>query len=147
MNKPFITRFLLGAVLLAGCGEKNPSREYIPVIRECFYNLQEAVKARNTSALDSLMSVKMLSDRMDTDSLLRFIYGSEGEYNFDHFGEYEIFYTRDKARVDCYLMDSTAARDRPAAFTFIRDGDRWLLKRFEAGHPRKDLDIDTNESE
>ncbi|MDD3731949.1 MAG: hypothetical protein PHU88_06205 [candidate division Zixibacteria bacterium] len=145
MNKPFITCFLLGAVLLTGCGEKNPSREHIPVIKDRFYDLQEAIKARNMSALDSLMSAKMLSDRMDVDSLLRFIYGSEGENNFNHFGEYEIFYTQNKARVDCYLMDSSAARDRPAAFTFILDGDRWLLKRFEAGHPRKELDTSTNE--
>jgi len=140
MYKHFITIFILFGLSWTGCNNKTPSREHIPFIKEQFYNLQEAIKTNNTAVLDSLMSVKMLDEKQDADSLLSFIYGSAGQYGFDHFGEYEIFYTKDKARVDCYLMDTTALKDRPAAFTFILDNDRWLLKRFETGHPRKDLD-------
>jgi len=141
MLKYFISLTLLAALLDLGCGDKQTvSRDHIPVIKEQFYSLQEAVKNRDTAALDSLISEDMLDDDMDADSLFSFVYGADGSFAFDRFGDYEIFYTNKKARVDCYIMDSTAVKDRPAVFTFVLDDDRWLLKRFEAGHPRKDLD-------
>ena len=138
MIKYFISMTLLTALLVLSCGDKQTvSRDHIPVIKERFYTLQEAVKDRDTVALDSLVSDDMLDDDLSFDSLFRFVYGADGAFAFDRFGEYEIFYTNRKARVDCYIQDSTLTKDRPAVFTFVFDDDRWLLKRFEAGHPRK----------
>lgn len=146
MFRYLISLTLLAALLILNCGDKETvSRDHIPVIKERIYALQEAVKNRDTAALDSLVSEDMLDDGMDIDSLYRFVYGADGSFAFERFGEYEIFYTNKKARVDCYIQDSTLAEDRPAVFTFVLDDDRWLLKRFEAGHPRKD--IDTNGTE
>jgi len=146
MLKYFILLLLPAALLSLNCGDKQTvSRDHIPVIKKQFYTLQEAVKNRDTAELDSLISEAMLDDDMDTDSLFGFVYGADGSFAFDRFGEYEIFYTNKKARVDCYIQDSTLTKDRPAVFTFIFDDDRWLLKRFEAGHPRKDIDTSGTE--
>ena len=135
MMKYLLLSISLLTLVMAGCEEKSPSRDHIPVIKERFSKLEAAVKAQDRAALDSLMSVKMLDIEQDSDSLLHFIYGSDYELSFERFGDYEIFYTNKKARIDCFLMDSTGARDRPAVFTMIFDDDKWLLKRFEAGVP------------
>ena len=146
--KKYIISLLLLAVLPGwGCGKKETaSREHIPVIKEQIYALQEAVKNRDTTELDSLVSKDMLDGGMNIDSLYRFVYGPEGTFAFDRFGDYEIFYTNKKARVDCYIMDSTLAKDRPAVLTFVNDHDRWLLKRFEAGSAREEA-TDTADTE
>ena len=141
MVKYFLLLLLSAALLGWGCGDQQTvSRDHIPVIKDQFYSLQEAVKNRDTAALDSLISEDMLDDNLDADSLFGFVYGADGSFAFDRFGDYEIFYTNKKARVDFYIMDSTLAKDRPAVFTFVLDDGRWLLKRFDAGHPRKDID-------
>ncbi|MFZ5980840.1 MAG: hypothetical protein ACOYVF_09445 [Candidatus Zixiibacteriota bacterium] len=124
---------LWGLFFLVGCDDKAPSRDHIPVIKQAFSKLETAVKDRNRAALDSLMSVRMLENDQNSDSLLSFIFGPDGSFAFERFGDYEIFYTNEKARIDCFLMDSTGNRGRPAVFTMILDGEQWLLKRFEPG--------------
>jgi hypothetical protein len=133
------TRALLttGAIiiLLAGCGVKTPSRDHIPILKERLYELQLAVADKDRAAIDSLLSVKMLDIDQSSDSLLSFVYGPGGDFAFEHFGNYDIAYTQDKARIDCFMMDTTRAMDRPITFTLIYDDEQWLFKRFETGLP------------
>ena len=125
------------ALLAAGCSQETPSRDHIPLLKERVYLLQQAVKEKNRATIDSLLSPKILSYRQDSDSLLRFVYGPDGRFPFERFGNCEIVYTSDKARIDCFVMDSTGHTDRPIVFTFVHKHDLWLLKRFEAGEADK----------
>jgi hypothetical protein len=131
--------FLFGILvigLLFACSEQPPpSREHIPILKARLFELQEAIKANNPVAIDSIMSVEALSLGLDSDSLLRFVYGPTGDFPFAQLGNANYFYTHNKARIDCYVMDSTAAMDRPVSLTFILDDELWLLKRFEPGLP------------
>jgi hypothetical protein len=130
---------IVAAVIqLSGCTEKTPSRDHIPLLKERIYSLQEAVKDRNRPAMDSLLSPEILSIDQSSDSLLRFVYGADGQFPFERFGDCEIIYTNNIAHIDCFVMDSTNRTDRPIAFTFTYKHDLWLLKRFEAGRPDDD---------
>jgi len=125
------------ALLAAGCSEETPSRDHIPLLKERVYLLQQAVKEKNHAAIDSLLSPKILSYKQDSDSLLRFVYGLDDRFAFERFGNCEIVYTSDKARIDCFVMDSTDRKDHPIVFTFVHKHDLWLLKRFEGGQADK----------
>jgi hypothetical protein len=116
---------------LACGGEETPNRNYYPVIQKQVYALQEAIKNRSRAAIDSLATVELLDLDLNSDSLLKYVYGPGNDYAFDVLGNVSIVYTDEKARVDCFIMDSTRARDRPITFTFIRDDTLWLMKRFE----------------
>ncbi len=119
------------AILIAGCGkEKPPNRDNIPQLRARLNNLQVAVKDRDRARIDSMLSVQILDEKESSDSLLNFVYGAAGDFAFDRFGDAEIFYTYDKARIDAYIMDSTSTKDRPVTFTLVHEHGMWLLKRF-----------------
>lgn len=137
-----VTHFFIVLVSLVlvtvGCNEKTPSRDHIPLLKERVYLLQEAVKEKNLAAIDSLLSPKILSYKQDSDSLLRFVYGPNGQFAFNRFGNCEIAYTSDKARIDCFVMDSMENKNRPIVFTFVYKHDLWLLKRFETGQLNRD---------
>ncbi|MDZ4723870.1 MAG: hypothetical protein SGI97_08220 [candidate division Zixibacteria bacterium] len=128
-----ILLLIASSLCLIGCPvkEKIPSRDYIPVLKERLFALQVAVKGRNRAAVDSLLSVEILKENQSSDSLLNLVYGASGNFGFVQFGGYEIAYDDNKARIDCYIMDSTSLTDRPLILTFINDGGQWLLKRFE----------------
>ena len=131
-----------------GCTNKTPDRDHIPVLRKKLFDLQQAVASKNRAAVDSLLSIEILEVGEDTDSLLRYVYGTDGSFSFRQFGKAEYFYTRDKARIDCFIMDSLATEDRPMTFTLILDGGRWLFKRFEPGlkRPSDTMTTDSNDS-
>ena len=122
-------------VMIVACGPKTPSRDHIPVLKQRLYELQLAVVDKNRAAIDSLLSVKMLDIKQSSDSLLSFVYGPNGDFAFEQFGNYEIAYTQDKARIDCFVMDTAHAKDRPMTFTLVLDDEMWLFKRFETGLP------------
>lgn len=120
--------------LLAGCAEEQPPpRNHIPILKEQLFRLQDAVKSQNRASIDSLLSVQILSFDQNSDSLLRFTYGADGSFAFRQFATGGIVYTDEKARIDCFIMDSTQTRDRPMILTFVYEHDQWLLKRFEPG--------------
>ena len=125
---------LIAALVFAhpGCEKrKPPAREHFPMIKEQVNRLQAAVRLRDRAAIDSILTPSMRGREDGADALLTFVYGPDGDLAFDVFGEYDIVYTHKRARVDCFIMDSTAARGRPVTFTFELKDDQWLLKRFE----------------
>jgi hypothetical protein len=129
---------LLAGLLLAGCGkEMSPSREQIPVLRNRIARLQTAVAERDPVLLDSLMAGRPDKRAVLMDSLLTLVYRPDGSFAFERFGDYEIFYTRHAAIIDCFIMDSTAAKHRPLKLTFVYDNGRWLLNEFAPGRSRE----------
>jgi hypothetical protein len=120
----------LSLVLAGSCTEKLPDRNQIPTIKAQLFRLQEAVKAQDRVLLDSVLSVQILDFNQNGDSLLAFVFGEDGRFAFEQFALGEIKYNRDQAQVECYVMDSTHQRSRPAILNFVLDDDLWLLTRF-----------------
>ena len=130
-----IPSFCLSVVLmlgvLPGCDERSPSRQHIPILRNVLQRMELAVADQNRAAVDSLLSVAILDYEQGSDSLLSFVYGPDGEFSFERFELGEIAYTGDKARIDCFIMDSLHQRDRPLMFTLVYEQNMWLFKHFE----------------
>ncbi len=129
---------------LAGCGNRTPKRDYIPVLKQQVYRLQEAVKSKNRAAIDSLLSPSILAKQESSDSLLSYVYGPDGSFDFRQFGSVAIAYTNDKARIDAYVMDSTRSHDRPIAFSLELKGNLWLVTEFGPGEPDSVSAVDTS---
>lgn len=125
----FFIPFLM-LLMYTGCGEKKINRDYIPILKKNLYKLQMAVKDKNISQIDSLLSVKVLRKKQSSDSLLHFVYGSDNSFDFVQFGNAEIVYTNKKARIDCYIMDSTSSFNRPIVLFLEYDHDLWLFTSF-----------------
>lgn len=116
-------------LMLAGCGpEQTPSRDNFPVLKEGLNQLQQAVLARDTAAVDSLVIPKLREKNTGADSLFRYVYGPDNSFAFEKFGNYEIVYTHKKARIDCYVMDSSGTEDRPTTLIYDLKDEHWLLK-------------------
>lgn len=114
------------------CREKAPSRDYIPVIKERIYAVQEAIKSRGRNAIDSLLTADYAAAG-GADSLVQFANGSDPTFAFGRFAHTEIYYTNDKARVDCVIMGQDKRSLRSATLTFEHQKERWLLKQIAAG--------------
>ena len=128
IKKSFILVLSVTAIFLyAGCGQKKVNRDYIPIIKENLYKLQVAVKDKNLAQIDSLLSVER---NQSSDSLIRFVYGMDDNFNFVQFGNAEITYTNEVARIDCYVMDSSSTSDRPMVFFLEYDHNLWLFTSF-----------------
>jgi hypothetical protein len=114
------------------CREKTPSRDYIPVIKERIFVVQEAIKSRGKNAIDSLLAPDY-AEAGGADSLVQFVNGADPSFAFERFAHTEIYYTNHKARVDCVIMGQDNRRLRSATLTFERKKERWLLKQITAG--------------
>lgn len=123
----------IAILIIGGCTEKSPKRDQIPLLRAQLLNLQTAVKNQNPAAIDSLLSVRTISKKQGADSLLSFVYGPDGNYPFERFGNYSIVYTKDRARIECYIMDSSAQTGRPVTLYLAHEHDMWLFTGFAAG--------------
>ena len=126
----FVTAVMLACLL--GCAEQStPSRDHIPLIKEKLSYLQNGVLTRNQAVIDSVLSVKILDIGQSSDSLLKFVYGTDNSFAFELFGEPVIIYTDKIAMVECYVMDSTRVKNRPLTLLFSYDNEIWLLSGFE----------------
>jgi len=131
-----ITAVLLAAALLGGCrSEKLPSRDEIPLLRQQFFALEQALKQKSAAGIDSLASTDLRAGGRIPDSLLAFVYGPAGEFGFTRFDDYTIFFNNELAIINCDLIDSSGAQRRPARFDFRKQDDRWLLKSYQTAAP------------
>lgn len=121
----------IGLFALVGCGTETPSRDHMPALQKILFQLQEAVVGQNRAAIDSLLSIDILSAGESSDSLLSFVYGANGDFSFERFGNYQIYYTDELARIDCFVMDSLGDTARPIILTLVNQHNLWLLKRFD----------------
>lgn len=126
---------LLIATVFFACNETKkeedtPSSDHALVLHNCLVQLQEAVLAKDPVAIDSLMADDLKSSEA-VDSLLSFIYGPDRSFPLVRFGNYNIIYVEDRARIDAFIMDSMATEDRPVEFTYMLTNDTlWYLKSF-----------------
>lgn len=125
-----IVIFALAAIW--SCREKSPSRDYIPIIRQRVYEVQEAIKSRGRNAIDSLLTEEYAAAG-GADSLVQFANGSDPAFAFSRFTHTEIYYTNDKARVDCLIVGQDNRSLKSATLTFERRKERWLLKQVISG--------------
>jgi len=132
VKRSIVVLLLFIGVVLAwlGCDNRPPSRNQIPILKQCLLELQVAVKDKNRAGIDSLLSVKILDYDENSDSLLSLVYGPDRDFAFEQFALGEIKYGHDAAQIDCFVMDTTHRRDRPLRMTYRKDKDLWLLGRF-----------------
>ena len=122
---------------MVNCGTKTPPRDHIPAIKANLLKLQNAVKIQDRASIDSLLSPKILEKGQSSDSLLNYVFNSDG-YDFEQFGQSSITYTFDKGRIDCYIMDSTHTKERPFTFFIVLEHDMWLFSGFQQGTDYED---------
>jgi len=124
----------IAAASLSGCGEEEPPpRDQYPIINARVYDLQTAIADHNRAGIDSLLAAEILTIGEDSDSLLRYVYGPEGNRPFSRLAVRGIVHTHKLARVDCNIVDTAGAVLEPnLSLTFkMYDDSLWLLKRFE----------------
>jgi hypothetical protein len=126
-----------GALVVSGCFDKTPDRNYFPLIKRQIVELQTAVKNRDRVPLEKLL-VSDYASRGGADSVVQFAFGTDPSFQFAAFSKAEILYTNDRARVDCVIVDSTGRELRPATLTFEHVNNAWLLKRIEPRLPATD---------
>ena len=132
MMKFWISASVTGVIAFTlSCADKTPDRNYIPIIKDRLYLVQEAFRSRNTAALDSLVADNLKDDTASFKNMVRLIYGSDGSFTFQRFGDCEIAYVDNAARADCFSVDATGRQGRPLTVTFERNGKSWLLKRIQ----------------
>ncbi len=124
----FLAVGCLSLIALEGCKEKTPNRDYIPVIKQRVFLLQQAIKERSKVALDSLLTEEFASNS-GADSVVQFSYGADPDFQFDRFGRTEIFYTDARARVDGNIVGVDGRILKEMTLTYEHRGDRWLLKK------------------
>ncbi len=117
------------------CSNKAPNRTYIPVIKDRLYLVQEALRTRNSVGLDSLVSEELKEDTASFRNMIELIYGREGDFTFQRFGDCEIVYDDNAARADCISLDSAGQRGRALIVTLERHNKSWLLKRVQEAQP------------
>ncbi len=142
-----MTLLLALAATIGGCGSRSPKRDNIPVLKNQLFRLQQAVKAKNRAAIDSLLAPQILEKKQSSDSLLRFVYGPTDDFAFTQFGGADIAYTRDRARIDAYIMDSTHADNRPIVLYMAEQSDMWLFTGFGPGQLASDTTADSAQSQ
>ena len=138
----YIVILVFVLIIAVGCGKEKVARNHFPIIKANIYTLQIAVKEKNIAQIDSLLSVKILDKNQSSDSLLRFVYGDANNFKFVQFGNAEIVHTNDKARVDCYIMDSTSSHDRPFVLFLSYENDLWLFSSFKEKSATDSLKLD-----
>ena len=122
-------------LLSVSCSNETPNRNYIPVIKDRLYLVQEALRTRNSVGLDSLVSEGLREDTASFRNMIELIYGRGGDFTFQRFGDCEIVYNDNAARADCFSLDLTGQRGRALIVTLERHNKIWLLKRIQEAHP------------
>lgn len=133
---------------LAGCGPDEvepPPQDHFRLLKVALNRVQNATAERNRLAIDSLLVPGLRDEPEGADSLLRFVYGADPDFQFEAFANYQIFHTHDMARIDLEIAGSDSLPGRPATFTFKLIDSLWYLKRWESGLPA--IGTDPAESE
>jgi hypothetical protein len=117
---------------MSGCEDELPSRDLIPVIKNRIYLVQEAIKVKIKYGIDTLLTSDYAEEN-GADSLVQFAYGTDPTFEFDRFASTEIYFTNDKARVDCIITGKDNRVLKSATLTFERKKTRWLLKKIGPG--------------
>lgn len=127
---------LIGLVGLSGCAPEKkdpPPQDHFRLLTVRLNQVQNAVVKRDIVAIDSLLVPDLRDEPEGADSLLHFIYGTDPDFQFESFANYQIFHTYTLARIDLNIAGSDSLTDGKATFTFELIDTLWYLKRWEKG--------------
>ena len=129
------------------CKVHSPKRDQIPALKVQLVRLQTAILDHNRAAIDSLLSPKILEKGQNSDSLMTFVYGLDSSFPFEQFGGANIIYTKDKARIECAIMDTTGTVREPVTFFLAYEHDMWLFTGYRPGPEPTEPDTTAQEPE
>ncbi|MCX6827566.1 MAG: hypothetical protein NTV06_09950 [candidate division Zixibacteria bacterium] len=123
---------ILGMIGLSiSCGQKNPPRDEIPIIKDLLAKFEQSIKDRNASLIDSLFLTQIYDRGYASKRVLAAIYDSTGEGGFYAFGKREFLYTKNIGLVICRIMADSADSGRPVEITLEKVSDYWLIRGFD----------------
>jgi hypothetical protein len=118
----------------AGCAQKQQmSPDEIPAIKATLKAVEQVVRTRRTTYLDSLFTSDAASAGSSAQKIMAFVY-SAGVDSFIGFTDKQIAFRGDAARIDC-LITGASGVERPVTITMRKEDGVWLLKKIE---PRVD---------
>jgi hypothetical protein len=121
-------------IVTAGCGQKQQmSPDEIPAIKATLKAVEQVVRTRRTTYLDSLFSSDAASVGSSAQKIMAFVY-SAGVDSFIGFTDKQIAFRGDAARIDCQITGVSGVK-RPVTITMRKEDGVWLLKKIE---PRVD---------
>ena len=126
----FIIIFLLVGSFVSCSRKKNPPRDEISVIKDVLAKLEKAIENRNSIMIDSLLAPDAVRLGYSSQQILSSVYpdSSDGPSSF---GKRSFMYIKDKARIDCSLLQNGIDPGRPIEITLIKKRDRWWVERFD----------------
>ena len=136
MRSLIMSLTIVSAVLiLSACGGREPvSRDELPLIKQSVVALENGIKAHSAHEIDSLLSSEAADMKLTPQSILDFIY-SNGAMTFTGFGNKQIVFRADAARVDCIVLAADSLK-RPITLTLKKENGIWRLKNIEADTER-----------
>jgi len=129
---------LFGLISHIGCGpdkDEGPSKDLFRSITPRLAETQDVVRSGDHNRIDSLLVPSLRGKPEGAEALLDFIKGDDSLSQFKGFANYQIFHTKDVARVDADLASSDSLLSRRVTLTFDLIDTTWYLKRWEAGLP------------
>ncbi len=140
---------LISLLLFSGCSkdeEELPAQDEFRVLKSRLNEVQTALIAHDSTALNELLVPSLQDDPEGVDSLINFVYGDQLELELRGLTNYQIYHTLEKARIDCEIASNGVDSLRAATLTFELIDTLWLLKRWETGLKTlsKEAETDTN---
>ena len=134
MKKSYFSLFSIIPISLillaiAGCSEKGPSRDEIPIIKSLLGQLETATKEHNAARIDSLIIADAFQDGYNSIKFLSQVYPGDSS-DFYTLGSREFYYTKDHGVVNCRIMANSADTGRAMEIDLVKKGDRWLIEKF-----------------
>ena len=121
-------------ICVAGCDRKpQMSPDEIPAIKATLKAVEQVVRTRRTTYLDSLFSSDAASAGSSAQKVMAFVY-SAGVDSFIGFTDKQIAFRGTSARIDCQITGASGVQ-RPVTITMRKEDGVWLLKKIE---PRVD---------
>lgn len=118
------------AIIAAGCQQQpQMSPDEIPAIKSTLRAVEQVIRTRNSTYLDSLFSSDAAAGGSSAQKVMAFVY-SAGVDSFVGFTRKQIVFRGDAARIDCAITSASGLL-RPVTITMRKEGGVWLFKKIE----------------
>jgi len=130
MRKVVVIAAAAGLAIIAGCKQQpQMSPDEIPAIKSTLRAVEQVIRTRNSTYLDSLFSSDAAAAGSSAQKVMAFVY-SAGVDSFVGFTRKQIVFRGDAARIDCDIT-STSGILRPVTITMRKEDGVWLFKKIE----------------
>ena len=126
----FIIILLLVGSFVSCSRKKNPPRDEIPIIKDVLAKLENAIENRNSVMIDSLLAPDAARLGYSSRQILSSVYPDSSDSPCS-FGKRSFMYIKNKARIDCTLLQNGIDHGRPIEITMIKKRDQWWVERFD----------------